>query len=616
MTCCRGWFSLGLLLVGTALVSTAVAELRILLNELVHRRAMDQLLEAATTAELEAFEDPEFHDQVERAREHADTYAWQVVWGLVTLLSTLLSIVAVVAVLLTVAPLLVPVVALAYVPIAVVGVRNTQALYRLRYGLAELDRDRAYHERLLTGRLEAKEVRAFGLADWLRRGHDRLFDERVRHTRLVVAHRTALALLGSSVTALITVSALAAVMLLALDDRISVADAAVAIVSLQQISGRLRSLGCGHDIDGRRGHLPAGLRVLPARGVAPARPTTLPPSRPAHRASSASSTWVTGTPPARATPSSTSICSCVPARWSRSVGPNGAGKSTLAKLLCGLHSPTTGSIYWNDIDAAECDPAAVRALVAPVFQDFARFEHSVQATIGFGDLNHVDDRSGVRTAAQRAGADGFLQALPAGYDTRLSTVVHPGGTELSVGEEACCHRPGILPLTPPWWSWTNPPPPSTPWPSGTSSNVSTTSAGTGWWCSSPTASRHTVRRADRILVLLDAGVAEEGTHEELMTLGAVGVGLSSTRCRRHRSPDHPLSVASSSARSASVRSRCSSPWAHRRRHTGTAAANDDVRSKDSRVIAAGSSARWNPCSVMAPTASPKPIRAYRRPLIR
>ena len=233
---------LGVLLIATALVTTTIGELRILLNELVHRRAVDQLLEAATAAELEAFEDPEFHDQVQRAREHADTYAWQVVWGLVTLLSTLLSIVAVVAVLLTVAPLLVPVAALAYVPIAAVGIRNTRSLYQLRYELAELDRDHAYHERLLTGRLEAKEVRAFDLSDHLRGAHDRLFVERIRNTRRVVRRRTFLALVGSSVTAVITVSALAVVMLLALDERISVADAAVAIVSLQQISGRLRGL--------------------------------------------------------------------------------------------------------------------------------------------------------------------------------------------------------------------------------------------------------------------------------------------------------------------------------------------------------------------------------------
>ena len=71
-------------LVATSLVNTALAELRILIAELVHQRAMDQLLEVTTAVELEAFEDPTFHDRIRLARENADTYAWEVVWGLVT----------------------------------------------------------------------------------------------------------------------------------------------------------------------------------------------------------------------------------------------------------------------------------------------------------------------------------------------------------------------------------------------------------------------------------------------------------------------------------------------------------------------------------------------------
>ena len=155
---------LGVTLVSTSLVTTGLAELRILTSELVHRRAMDQLLEVTTAVELEAFEDPAFHDRIRLAREHADTYAWEVVWGLVTLMSTAFTSMAVILVLLSVAPLLVPVAFVAFIPIAIVSVRNTKALYRLHYDLAESDRDRSYHERLLTDRLEAREVRAFGLA--------------------------------------------------------------------------------------------------------------------------------------------------------------------------------------------------------------------------------------------------------------------------------------------------------------------------------------------------------------------------------------------------------------------------------------------------------------------
>ena len=234
---------LGVTLVSTSLVTTGLAELRILTSELVHRRAMDQLLEVTTAVELEAFEDPAFHDRIRLAREHADNYAWEVVWGLVTLMSTAFTSIAVILVLLSVAPLLVPVALVAFIPIAFVSVRNTKALYRLHYDLAESDRDRSYHERLLTDRLEAREVRAFGLADWLRARHDALFAERISNTRQVVKRRTVRALVGSSITSVILVGSLAAVMLFALDGRISVADAAIAVVALQQLSSRLRGSG-------------------------------------------------------------------------------------------------------------------------------------------------------------------------------------------------------------------------------------------------------------------------------------------------------------------------------------------------------------------------------------
>jgi ATP-binding cassette, subfamily B, bacterial len=432
------WLALlGALLIGTALVNTAVGELRILLNELVHRRAIEQVLEAATTAELEDFEDPDFHDEVQRAREHADTSAWEVVWGLVTLMSTALSALAVLGVLLAIAPLLVPIAAVAYVPIAFAGVLNTRILYRLRYGLAELDRDRAYHERLLTGRLEAKEVRAFGLAAWLRRRHDGLFAERIEQTRGVVKRRTVTALVGSSITALVFVLALGGVLLLALGGQIGVADAAVAVVGLQQLSGRLRSMGQSitsmfegvtflRDFETFRQRADAAQ----ASAAITSEPRATPPERPDRiRLDSVSYRYPAGAEDVLREVS----LELRPGQVVAIVGPNGAGKSTLAKLLCGLLPPTRGHILWDGVDTSRCDPAAVRKLVAPVFQDFTRFEHTAREAIAFGDLDRFDDAAGVQAAARRAGVEEFLRALPAGFDTRLSTSFSDG-TELSVGQ--------------------------------------------------------------------------------------------------------------------------------------------------------------------------------------
>jgi ATP-binding cassette, subfamily B, bacterial len=510
--------ALGVLLVLSTLVTAAVAELRILLDELVHRQAVDEILEVATAAELEDFEDPDFHDQVLRAREHADSYASQIVWGSTQLLNTVLSSGAVVAVLVFVAPLLVPVAAVAYLPIAIVSAKNTRALYAMHYGLAELDRDRAYHERLLTGRLEAKEIRGFGLAQWLRQQHDRLFAERVRNTRRVVRARITRTLVGASVTSVMLVAALLVVMLLALDGRLSVADAAVAVVGLQQLSSRMKAMGTAvnsmfegltflQDFQAFRELLPTK-RQAREGGMPPTSPSLIDVDDLSYHYPAGEHDSLVD----------------VSLRLRRGevvavVGPNGAGKSTLAKLLCGLLPPTRGAIRWDGVDVADCDPDAVRSLVAPVFQDYVRFEHTAREAIGFGDVARVEDVAAVEEAARRAGVHSFVSDLPKAYDTRLSTSFS-GGTELSVGQwqrlaiaRAFFRDAPLVVMDEPAASL------------------------------DPRAERElferlhdlgrdrmvvfishrfaTVHRADHIVMLLEGRVVEEGTHEELMALGGM-----------------------------------------------------------------------------------------------
>ncbi|MFP5318269.1 MAG: ABC transporter ATP-binding protein [Acidimicrobiia bacterium] len=115
------------------------------------------------------------------------------------------------------------------------------------------------------------------------------------------------------------------------------------------------------------------------------------------------------------------------------VGENGSGKTTLAKLLCCLYRPTAGTIRWDDVDLAACDPAAVRAHIAIVFQDFVRYPSLTAAeNIGIGLPARMADREAIVAAATRAGAHDIVAALPDGYDTTLSR--HFGGVDLSTGQ--------------------------------------------------------------------------------------------------------------------------------------------------------------------------------------
>jgi ATP-binding cassette subfamily B protein len=111
------------------------------------------------------------------------------------------------------------------------------------------------------------------------------------------------------------------------------------------------------------------------------------------------------------------------------VGANGAGKSTIVKLLCGLYEPRGGRIIADGVDIGEIDPVDWRRRLSVVFQDFTHYELSAadNVTLTRGAEAERD------TAARLAGATAIIEALPAGWDTVLSRQ-YEGGVELSGGQ--------------------------------------------------------------------------------------------------------------------------------------------------------------------------------------
>ncbi|MEU3606041.1 ABC transporter ATP-binding protein [Streptomyces sp. NPDC035033] len=115
------------------------------------------------------------------------------------------------------------------------------------------------------------------------------------------------------------------------------------------------------------------------------------------------------------------------------VGENGAGKSTLVKLLCGMYRPTTGRVLVDGVDLRELDTAAWAARIAPLFQDFARFELPLRENVGVGRLSALDDDETLRGAITAARADRVLDRVPGGLDGLLGKG-YGDGAELSGGQ--------------------------------------------------------------------------------------------------------------------------------------------------------------------------------------
>ena len=115
------------------------------------------------------------------------------------------------------------------------------------------------------------------------------------------------------------------------------------------------------------------------------------------------------------------------------VGANGAGKTTLVKLLCRMYDPLQGQILVDGHDLRDVDAPSWHGRVAVIFQDFIRYHTSAHRNVGYGAWIVADQRDRLRAAAEKAGALELIESLPHGWRTVLSRE-YTNGVELSGGQ--------------------------------------------------------------------------------------------------------------------------------------------------------------------------------------
>lgn len=115
------------------------------------------------------------------------------------------------------------------------------------------------------------------------------------------------------------------------------------------------------------------------------------------------------------------------------VGYNGAGKTTLVKLLARLYDPSAGEILVGGHNIKEYDISALRALISATFQDFVCYSMSVRENIGIGQLAEIHNECQVSRAAFQSGISPIIEQLPHGYETMLGKWFGEG-IQLSGGE--------------------------------------------------------------------------------------------------------------------------------------------------------------------------------------
>ncbi len=399
--------------------TTVVGEQEMLLGELCEIHAQSRVLDVATSVDLAAFDDPTFHDRLQRAQMGL-MRAHQIVFALLGIAGALAGVVGALVALFALQPLLAPLALLALVPAALATSRRGQAFYRFAFRHTARDRERRYLAHLLSERDAAAEVRAFELAGFLRARHDRLAAERVDALRAVVRRQLAWSLAANVATAVVIGGTLVGVAGLVAERDLGFAGAAAAAGAIVVFGQRAAAAGSSA---GRLYESALFLEDFASFTAEFARP-------PGHEAPAAapepvrveardvSFTYHAGDRPALRGVS----VRLEPGEVVALVGANGSGKTTLAKLLAGLYEPDSGEVRWNGA-----------AATAVAFQNYQQYILTARDNIALGRHERFHDDDGVHVAAQRSGAHADLEPLPDGYRTFLGPAFI-GGTDLSGGQ--------------------------------------------------------------------------------------------------------------------------------------------------------------------------------------
>ncbi|MCB0666247.1 MAG: ABC transporter ATP-binding protein [Saprospiraceae bacterium] len=196
------------------------------------------------------------------------------------------------------------------------------------------------------------------------------------------------------------------------------------------------------------------------------------------------------------------------------VGENGAGKTTLVKLLTRLYEPTEGQIFLDDVDIRDYDFTAYHQAIGVIFQDYVRYYFTAAENIAIGDIDQVADEGKIVEAAEASLADQVVEKLPERYKQLLGRRFS-GGKDLSGGEwqkialaRAYMKEAQLLILDEPTATLD-----ARAEYEAFLRFADLTSGKTAVIISHRFS---TVRMADRILVLRDGQILELGSHEELI----------------------------------------------------------------------------------------------------
>ena len=497
------------------------------------------ILEKASSLDIAFYDSPTFYDRMANAKREywratgLTIQSWQVLARLLSLLGTL-------GLLLRLHPVAALVLLVTAAPQFVVGSNFTNRWSKLIHARTREERMASYLSNLLVSRQAVKEVRLFQL--------DKPLLERFRHSVDEFFGQKAIQLSRQRANSLLvllsaagTVGVWAHAVVRATLGRISIGDLALVFQAARQTRDAFAqivyAIGFMYEHTLFLGNLFTFLELRPdAVEGALTRPGTTEGRKVRARNTTHGALEFSNVsfryPGSNAFVLGDLSFALQPGQTVALVGENGAGKTTLVKLLARLYDPIEGAILLDGIDLRECDPVDLRREMGVIFQDFMRYDLSVRDNVGFGQVELIGDQQRLEQAADKGGALSLIQSLPQGFDTMLGKTFDEG-VDLSGGEwqkialsRAFMRDARILILDEP----------TTSLDAMAEYEVYKRFAELSEGKTTILISHRfsTVRMADRILVLKEGRLIEQGTHVELMALGGHYSTMFNMQAERYR----------------------------------------------------------------------------------
>lgn len=418
------------------LLNRVVSILNSLNSDVLTQRLIDFINDKIQTQSLQLdiafYDNPQFHDTFHRAQQEAAYRPIRILENMVSVFSALLSLIGVGIMLLVASWQVVAVMVIAMTPAFVVRLVKSRRIYAFRRQTTQLVRRSNYYGTLLTNRAYAKEVRAFGLGEYLRSCYVGIRQQLVARL-LHISRRLAL---YDSLTSIVEVMALGFSVFLLMkpvtEGAITVGSFVMLFEAFRRGQGYLSSL-----VGGVSGLYEHKLFINNLFEFFELKPNIESPSDSVpfpDRVESVEFDNVTFSYPGMSEPTLKHLClRANSGAITYITGENGYGKTTMLKLLLRLYDPQCGTILINGIDIRRFDLRELRRNVSAIFQDYVQLQLTVRDNVEFGDLKNRGDADRLAAALRNADAESIVARLPEGVDTQLGRQF-AGGQELSMGQ--------------------------------------------------------------------------------------------------------------------------------------------------------------------------------------